>query len=86
MTDREPPGEFGMSSEEILERLKLYQSFGILNYVLPTIPLGEQWVLGIDGLPIAKFKGNGDVICFIVGMETAFKFMAKKQGLVPDGV
>jgi len=71
----------GMTSQEIYERLEVYKQNGIVEYVLPTEPLGEQWILGIDGLGIAKFASDADVIHFIVGTENMIRIMAKRQGI-----
>lgn len=73
--------EAQMTPQECYDRLKLYESNGMLSYVLPTEPLGEQWVLGIDGYPLAKFAGT-DIIPFIVGAETVIRHMAKERGLL----
>ena len=72
----------GLTSEEIYERFRTYQQMGMLEYVLPTIPLGERWVLGVDGLGICKLMGDGDAIVFIVGMENAIRFFAKQKGVL----
>ena len=73
--------DLGMTSQEIYDRFKIYQQYGLLNYVLPTKPLGEQWVLGLDDLPLAKLMGDGDAIVFIAATENMIRFMAKRMGI-----
>jgi len=71
-----------MTSEDIYDRLKMYADIGIIQYVLPTNPLGEQWILGIDDLGIAKLIGDGQAVSFIVGTENAIKIFARQRGLL----
>jgi len=72
----------GMTSEEIYERLTMYSDLGLIEYVLPTNPLGEQWILGVNELGIVKLIGDAQAISFIVGSENAMKIIARQRGLL----
>lgn len=45
------------TDEAVLSELEEFVSAGILQYVLPSIPLGEAWVLGHGGT-ILNFDGE----------------------------
>jgi hypothetical protein len=81
--DKTEKPELAMTSEEIYERFKLYQELGLLQYVLPTDPLGEQWILGAApyGMPLTKLIGDGDAIVYIAATEAMIKFMAERMGV-----
>jgi hypothetical protein len=61
-----------VTPEVVLEQLSQYVKMGILDYVLPTEPLGEAWVLGVrdndDQPSMMKFKSTEDVVVFMQGM------------------
>jgi hypothetical protein len=54
------------SSEEIYKRFQEYKQLGVIDYVLPTRPLGDEWVLGVKG-EIHKLIGNGDAMIWLAG-------------------
>lgn len=80
MTGRNDWSECALTPEDVYDRLKAYQEAGMFSYVLPTDPLGEQWILGIEDIPLAKFAGT-DIIPFLAGLDTAIKFIARRQGV-----
>jgi hypothetical protein len=64
-----PPGGGGpvyLTSQKIYEELRQYQHLGVLEYVLPTDPLGEQWILGVKG-QIVKLTGDDQAAAFLAG-------------------
>lgn len=70
-----------LTDEQILQQFKDYESVGFIEYVLPTNPLGEEWILGIDG-QICKLIGKGDATIFIAGAGMVLKTIARKKGLI----
>ena len=67
-----------VSDERIYEDLKGYQDFGMIEYVLPTEPLGEQWIVGWNG-QILKFTSKEGVVGFLMGIQVCAKFVAKRR-------
>ena len=49
-----------ITDEQIYETLKQYEAAGVITFILPTEPLGEEWILGVpDGLGgLMKLKGR----------------------------
>lgn len=70
----EMPAE--VTDERILEDLEAYQEAGMLEYVLPTIPLGEQWIVGWNG-QILKFVTKEGIVGFLTGIQVCATFAAK---------
>jgi hypothetical protein len=65
----EPEPFADITDLEILNLLEQYRDLGVLRYVLPTIPLGEEWVIGVgepgDGL--VKLRGGDMAAAFLAG-------------------
>ena len=79
MTDRTwrtKPQE--VTDERIYEDLKQYQDFGMIEYVLPTEPLGEQWIVGWNG-QILKFISKEGIVGFLAGIQVCAGFVAKQR-------
>lgn len=59
----------------------------IVAYVLPTEPLGEEWVLGIyddaGESHITKFSSE-QAVAFIAGVGSATRRIARAQGVLPE--
>ncbi len=72
-TDELPPE---VTDERIYEDLKAYQEAGMLEYVLPTQPLGEQWIVGWNG-QILKFVTKEGIVGFLTGIQVCATFAAK---------
>ena len=70
-----------VSDERIYEDLKAYQEGGLIEYVLPTEPLGEQWIVGWNG-QILKFVSKEGVVGFLAGLQVCAMFVAKMRN--PD--
>ena len=68
----EPPE---VSDETIHRSLKEYQQAGMIEYVLPTEPLGEQWIIGYKG-QILKFDGDS-VVAFLMVIQAGALYAAK---------
>jgi hypothetical protein len=65
-----------ITDEQIYEQLKQYQEMGVVGFVLPTEPLGEQWIVG-HGTELLKFTTKEGVIGFLMGMTVLAAFFAK---------
>jgi hypothetical protein len=63
----EPPE---ITDERIYDDLKAYQDGGLIEYVLPTEPLGEQWIIGWNG-QILKFTTKEGIAGFLIGIQVA---------------
>ena len=55
-----------ITDEQIYAELRQYELLGVLEYVLPTEPLGEEWVLGVEGR-IVKLVGKDQACGFLAG-------------------
>jgi hypothetical protein len=64
-----------VTDERIYEDLKAYAAAGMLDYVLPTEPLGEQWIVGWHG-QILKFVTKEGVVGFLTGIQVGSLFAA----------
>lgn len=67
----------GPTNEEILAELNKHKEYGILDYVLPTIPLGESWVVGVRG-QIVKLGTKGEVVAFLVGVSATVQWVGAR--------
>jgi hypothetical protein len=65
-----------ISDEDIYNTLKEYSDAGMIEYVLPTDPIGEQWIVGADG-QILKFVSKEGIVGFLAGISTCARFVAK---------
>lgn len=74
-TSKMPPE---VTDERIYEDLKAYQDAGMLEYVLPTEPLGEQWIVGWNG-QILKFVTKEGIVGFLTGIQVCAMFVAKQR-------
>jgi hypothetical protein len=72
--------EQAMSNERIYSELRTYSGAGMIDYVLPTEPLGEQWIIGWRG-QILKFLTAEGIVGFLAGIQTATVFIAEKQDI-----
>jgi hypothetical protein len=68
-----------VTDEEIYESLRGYQEAGLIEYVLPTEPLGEQWIVGCDG-QILKFLTKEGIVGFLAGISACARFVARRGG------
>ena len=61
-----------ITDEQIYETLKQYEAAGVISFILPTEPLGEEWVLGVpDGLGgLMKLKGKDQAVGWLAGAAT----------------
>lgn len=67
------------SDEQIYDDLKGYSDGGLIDYVLATEPLGEQWVIGWEG-QILKFLTKEGVLGFLLGIQVCAQFVARQRG------
>lgn len=67
-----------VTDERIYDDLKAYQDAGMLEYVLPTEPLGEQWIVGWNG-QILKFVTKEGIVGFLTGIQVCAMFVAKQR-------
>lgn len=69
-------------SDRILTDLQALADQGVIDYVLPTIPLGEEWIVGAGTL--IKMVGNDQAIGFITGANVAVRALALRLGIDVD--
>ena len=67
-----------VTDERIYEDLKSFQDGGLIEYVLPTEPLGEQWIVGWNG-QILKFVTKEGIVGFLTGIQVCAMFVAKRR-------
>jgi hypothetical protein len=77
--DADMPEE--ISNETIYEHLQQYHEAGMIDYVLPTDPLGEQWIVGWNG-QILKFVTKEGIVGFLAGIRVCADFTVKLRS--PD--
>ncbi len=70
------PGD-ARTDEQIYDDLKTYQQGGMIDYVLPTDPIGEEWVVGWQG-QILKFGGKESIIGFLLGIQVCAMFVGHR--------
>lgn len=56
-----------LTDQQILAAFEEYADKGVLDYVLPTEPLGEEWVLGMRG-DIVKLKTKNEAMACLAGL------------------
>jgi hypothetical protein len=69
-----------MTNERIYGDLKAYADAGMIDYVLPTEPLGEQWIVGWQN-QILWFVTTEGIIGFLVGIQVATVHIARLRGI-----
>jgi len=67
-----------VTDERILADLKQYQEVGMIEYVLPTEPLGEQWIVGWNG-QILKFLTKEGIVGFLTGIIACATFVGRQR-------
>ena len=67
-----------VTDERIYADLKAYSDAGMIQYVLPTDPLGEQWIVGWNG-QILKFTTKEAIVGFLTGIQVAAMFVARMR-------
>ena len=72
-----------VTDERIYEDLKAYQDFGMIEYVLPTEPLGEQWIVGWNG-QILKFVTKEGIVGFLAGIQVCATFVGQRRPWPPS--
>lgn len=68
------------TDEQIYDALKAYANKGVIEYVLPTEPLGEQWVLGQSGT-LVKLIGKDQALAWLAGASAMTVWTAQRMGL-----
>lgn len=73
-----------VTDERIYEDLKAYQEAGMIEYVLPTDPIGEQWIVGWRG-QILKFTTKEGIVGFLTGIQVCALFAGdiRRGAVVP---
>ena len=71
--------------EHLYAELKKLEAVGAVEYVLPTVPLGEEWIVGFEG-SIIKMIGNGEAAAFLAGVNVACRTLARHAGLSIPGL
>jgi hypothetical protein len=79
MTDSGISDSPEVTDERIYEDLKAYQDAGMIEYVLPTEPIGEEWIIGYNGR-ILKFATKEGIIGFLAGIQVGSMFAIKLRG------
>lgn len=68
-----------ITDETIYQHLKEYQEAGMIEYVLPTEPLGEQWIIGHNG-QILKFLTKEGIVGFLAGTSVCATYVGRLKG------
>jgi hypothetical protein len=67
-----------VTDERIYEDLKAYSDCGMIEYILPIVPLGEEWIVGWNG-QILKFLSKEGIVGFLAGIQVCATFVGKRQ-------
>lgn len=68
--------------EDLYTAFKKYQDQGALQYVLPSDPIGETWVLGMPEGGMLHLTGIGEAVAWLAGASAVVSVIAKSRGLV----
>ena len=70
----------GPSVEEIRDALYGYRDQGVVQVVLTTDPLGEEWVLVQEGR-LLKLVGDEQALAWLAGAGAVARTLAARAGL-----
>ena len=76
------PATTPLTSDEIAQvgaELKRLVDMEVISYYLPTIPEGEQFIIGLKG-QILKMTPD-QIPCFLAGVTAVSEFAARRLGL-----
>lgn len=62
-----------MPAEDILAMFRQIESDGLIDYLVTTDPLGEEWVLGLNG-QITKLT-TPEAVAFLIGHQTTLAWL-----------
>lgn len=65
--------------EAIAGNLRQYSDMGVIDYYLPTIPEGEEFVVGLKGQILKLDQDN--VVAFLAGCTAVAEFSARRLGM-----
>jgi hypothetical protein len=69
--------------EEVYELLRGLERDGLLNFIVPTDPLGVEWVLGVEPSQMLKLN-HEQVVAFLIGNQMTLQWLmaeVRKHGL-----
>jgi hypothetical protein len=67
-----------VTNEKLDEELCKLADAGVLDFVLPTDPLGEAWIIGVRG-EMLRLSSKGEVIALIAGIAAATHFIHNRN-------
>lgn len=59
--------------DELLALFQSMQNDGLIDYVLPTDPLGERWVVGMGGDLLNL--SPGEAVAFLIGWQSTLHWL-----------
>lgn len=68
--------------EEVYELLRSLERDGLVSFIVPTDPLGEEWVLGVDNQMLKL--NHEQVIAFLIGNQLTLHWLMaqiKERGI-----
>jgi hypothetical protein len=60
--------------EEVYDLLRSLENDGLLSYIVPTTPLGEEWVVGVFDGGLLKLN-HEQVIAFLIGNQLTLHWL-----------
>jgi hypothetical protein len=72
------------TDEQMLEQFDDYVKHGVIDYILPTTPLGEEWIVGLtdnNGNPNIAKMNSEQAFGFLIGVSVMIRFMARRAGM-----
>lgn len=66
-----------LSPEDTYQELLKLQNLGVINVVLPTDPMGEEWVLVVEVGGLVKMS-QAEVSCFLAGVSALTHFLGRR--------
>jgi hypothetical protein len=69
-------------SEQINVEFEKLAKLGVIEYILPTKPLGDAWVVGLKEGGLLKLDSNESAMIYLAGVNVATMFIARKQGIL----
>ena len=70
-----------VSNQMLSDELHKLAKFGMIDFVTDSMPLGEAWMVGMDGR-LFRIGSRAEAAAFLTGAHTILKRFAEKQGLM----
>lgn len=63
-----------VSNEDLLKQFEQLAEYHVIDYILPTVPLGEAWVVG-KGISLLKLNTQEEAMSFLMGANMVLTWL-----------